>query len=298
LKIVVFGAGAIGSLFGGYLAKENDVTLVCRKQHAEAINRNGLSITGLTDLLVRPGAVTSVEGSEPPEILILAVKAYDTAASLEDIKKLMSPGTVLVSLQNGLGNLELLREAFPGGDIVGGITSQGAILRAPGVVEHTGRSYTVVGGTGNAPRIAALLNGCGLGTTVSADIARDIWYKALVNSAINPIATLLGERNGIIHEREDLAPLVGAIVAEGAEVAESGGIALSKSDALTKVMQVARETAGNSNSMLLDIRNGRKTEIMQMNGAIARYGAVAGIRTPANSLMAALIRALESRGIS
>ena len=292
MKIVMLGAGAIGSLFGGYLARENDVTLVCRKDHADAVNAKGLAITGLSKATSRPKAVHSVAGLESPEILFLTVKAYDTAKAIGDIRKLKSSNTTLVSLQNGLGNLELLRDAFPDSAIVAGITSQAAILRKPGTVEHTGISYTVVGECQEATKVAQLLNSAGLETTVSADIMAEIWYKAIVNSAINPVATLLGDKNRIISERQDLAPLVEAIVKEGAAVAASRGVALDRAEALAKVMKVARETADNVCSMRLDMENGRRTEIMQMNGAIASYGAEAGVPTPANDIMATLVRAM------
>ena len=293
MKITFLGAGAIGSLFGGYLARENEVTLICRELHAEAIRKSGLAITGFADFNVRPHAVTSTAGLEPPEILFLTVKAYDTQAALEDIKKLMSPGTVLVSLQNGLGNGDVLRDALPEARLVTGITSHAAIHRSPGVVEHTGKSYTTVGGSDDAKAVAKLLNKAGFETAVSDDIDRDIWYKALVNSAINPIATLLREKNRAIFLHKELAPLIDCIVTEGVEVAFTHGITLDRELALEKVMSVAVETANNVCSMRQDIENGHRTEIMQMNGAIASYGKDVGIPTPVNGLFTALISALE-----
>ncbi len=295
MRIIVFGAGAIGSLFGGHLARENDVTLVCRKAHAKALSESGLAVKGLSEFRVRPKAAQDKAGLEPPDVLFLSVKAYDTACAIPQIRGLMAPGTVLVSLQNGLGNLELLREAFPDRSILACVTSHAAVLSEPGTVRHTGRSYTVVGGSGDSRKIADLLNRADLETAVSGDVAKDIWCKAIVNSSINPIATLLGERNGIIAERPDLAELVDRIVSEGVNVAQARGIPLSKQEALEKVMKVARETADNVCSMRMDIESGRRTEIMQMNGAIARYGAEAGVPTPANDIMVTLVRAKEPK---
>lgn len=295
MSIAVFGAGAIGSLFGGYLARNNDVTLVCRELHAAAIAKNGLTITGLANFTVRPRAVSSAAGLVPPDILFLTVKAYDTQATLEDIKKMMSPSTVLVSLQNGLGNAEVLRDAFPEARLVIGITSHGAIHRAPGIVEHTGKSYTLVGGSEDAGTVAKILTQAGFETAVSDDIDRDIWYKAIVNSAINPVVTLLREKNRAIYLHKELALLIDCIVTEGVEVAFARGITLDIETALQKVMAVAIETANNVCSMRQDIEKGRRTEIMQMNGAIARYGEETGVPTPVNGLLTALIRGMEQK---
>lgn len=295
MRITVLGAGAIGSLIGGYLALDHEVTLVCREAHAEAIRKRGLSVTGLGNFVVRPRAVSSTAGLEPPELLFLTVKSYDTPAALADVKSLLSPETVLVTLQNGLGNADTLKDAFPESRMVAGITSHAAIHTAPGSVEHTGKSYTQVGGSDDAAAVARVLTESGFETGVSDDIERDIWYKALVNSAINPIATLLKEKNRAIFLRHELAPLIEGIVTEGVEVAFARGISLDIDIALEKVMTVARETANNVCSMRQDIEYGRRTEIMEMNGAIARYGDETGVPTPVNGLLAALVRALEPR---
>jgi 2-dehydropantoate 2-reductase len=296
LKIVVFGAGAIGSLFGGFLARGHEVTLVCREPHASAILQKGLKIDGLTEMQTMPHAVMSTKGMKAPDIIFLTVKAYDTEPAMKDIKKLVARDTIMVSLQNGLGNMEAIRAAFPDSRLVMAITSHGAILRSPGIVEHTGKSYTTVGDLGDgsdAASIAAMLNGSGIEATISNDIQADIWYKAIVNSAINPISTLLKGRNSVIIERPQLQKLVGAIVAEGVLVARARGIEIDADLALSKVMQVATETSNNICSMRMDVEKNRKTEIMQMNGAIAGYGAEAGIPTPANGLLTALVRAME-----
>lgn len=293
MRIIILGAGAIGNLFGAHLAREHDVTLVCRMEHADAINRNGLTITGLSDIHVKPRAVASVEGLEAPDMLILTVKSYDTEKAVHDIRKLLSPGTILVSLQNGLGNMDILNGAFPDASIVYGITSQGAILRSPGIVEHTGRSYTMVG-WGRAAEVAAILTGAGMETSASNDIQSEIWYKAIVNSVINTLGTLLKAKNGVVIEKPELAGLVNGIVSEGIAVAGACGVALEQEIAMKKVMLVATETANNICSMRLDIERGRMTEIMQMNGAIARYGQEHGIPTPVNSLLTALVKGLES----
>lgn len=290
---MIFGAGAIGGLFGAHLAQNHDVTLICREKQARAITENGLKITGLSDIHVHPMAAFFLEELEPPDILFLTVKAYDTAQAIADAKPLIGPETKVVSLQNGLGNLEAIAMELPDAAIIGGVTSHGAILREPGIIEHTGRSYTILGGPG-AERVAELLSESGIETKASENILSQIWYKAIVNSVINPLGTLMKEQNGLLIRDERFHALARQIVSEGVDVANARGIDLNFESAWQKVIQVATETAQNICSMRQDIEHGRKTEIEQMNGAIARYGWESGISTPANALLTALIKSLEA----
>ena len=293
MRVIIFGAGAIGGLFGAHLAQSHDVTLICREKQAQAINENGLKITGLSDIHVHPKAVFSLERLEQPEILFLTVKAYDTAQAILDAKSLIGPETKIVSLQNGLGNLEAIARELPDTAIIGGVTSHGAILREPGIIEHTGRSYTVVGGQ-EAKGIASLLTDMGIETMVVDNIQIQIWYKAIVNSVINPIGTLMKDRNGLLVRDERFQALAKQIVSEGIAVAEARGITLCPEYAWERVIQVATETAENICSMRLDIDRGKKTEIDQMNGAIARYAQEAEISAPVNALITALIKNFEA----
>ena len=292
MKITIFGAGAIGGLMGAHLAQSHDVTLICREKQAQAINENGLKITGLSDIHVHPKAVFSLEGLEQPDILFLTVKAYDTAQAILDAKSLIGPDTIIISLQNGLGNLEAIARELPDVAIIGGVTSHGAILREPGIIEHTGRSYTTLGGP-EAKTMASLLTEAGIETGVSKNILVDIWYKAIVNAVINPIGTLMKDRNGLLIRDERFQALAKQIVSEGIAVAEARGITLCPEYAWQKVIQVATETSENICSMRLDIDRGKKTEIDQMNGAIARYAQEAKISAPVNALITALIKNFE-----
>ena len=292
MNIVIFGAGAIGSLFGAHLARNHEVTLICREEHARAINQNGLKISGLSNIHAHPKAVLSPEDLELPDILFLTVKAYDTRQAIRDARLLIGPETKIVSLQNGLGNLEAIARELPDTAIIGGVTSHGAFLREPGIIEHTGRSYTTVGGPG-AKTIASLLTEAGIDTRESDNIQKQIWYKAIVNTVINPIGTLMKDRNGLLIRDQRFQALARQIISEGVEIANARGICLDEKTAWQKVIQVATETAENICSMRLDVERGRKTEIDQMNGAIARYGSELKISTPANGLITELIKSLQ-----
>jgi 2-dehydropantoate 2-reductase len=299
MRIVVFGAGAIGSLFGGLLSKDNDVTLVGREQHMIAVRDDGLRITGKTETSVKPRVATSAEESGTPDILFLTVKSYDTKKALETARSLTGEGTVVVSLQNGLGNLEIIKEHLDDVKILGGVTSHGAILISPGVIEHTGVGDTSVGVFSGCDEkdgvsVAQLLSKAGIETYVSPDIRKEIWYKVLVNAAINPLATLAFSPNGVLLEDERLRKLAEDIISEGVRVAVSHGIELSDEEAFSRVLKVASQTAENRNSMLQDLERGKRTEIDQINGAIARLGAAVGIETPVNIEMITQIKNLET----
>ena len=224
-----------------------------------------------------------------PDILILTVKAYDTEQAISDAKPLIGSETKIVSLPNGLGNLETIASILPDAQIIGGVTSHGAILQEPGIIQHTGKSYTLI----DDKAIASLLTEAGIETAVSLDIQADIWNKAIINAVINPIGTLMKDRNGLLIRDERFQALARQIVSEGIAVAKARGIALCPKYTWQKVIQVVTETSENICSMRLDIEHGRRTEINQMNGAIARYGFEAEISTPANSLLTALILALS-----
>jgi 2-dehydropantoate 2-reductase len=285
LKIVVYGAGAIGSLFGAFLARENEVTLVGREEHVSTVQEKGLIVKGRNEFSSKPNAVTSQEECEIPDLLVITVKSYDTEAAVREACPLIGESTTVMSLQNGLGNLEVTKEILGDVTIIGGVTSHGAVLRRPGVVEHTGIGDTTVGmftGLGDAGELANLLSANGIQTSLSNDITVDIWYKALVNAAINPLATLASSPKGVLLEDEGLRTLAGEIVAEGVSVANAHGIMLDEERAFSNVMKVAEQTAENRNSMLQDLERGKRTEIDQINGAITRLGAEEGVETPVN----------------
>ena len=290
MRIVIFGAGAIGGLFGAHLARHHGVTLLCREKHALAVEQNGLRITGLSDIHVQPGAATAIDGLGQPDLLILTVKAYDTELAAKDVIPLIGQRTKVLSLQNGLGNLEMIAGII-GRPAIGGVTSHGAILHEPGIIEHTGKSYTIVGDQD----IARLFTEAGIETRYSDDIQAEIWYKAIVNCVINPIGTLMRDRNGLLVRDKRFEPLARQIVSEGVEVAKARGIDLDFEQAWHKTIRVATETAENICSMRKDAEAGRRTEIGQMNGAIARYALELGVRAPANALLAALVKGLQGQ---
>lgn len=193
MKIYILGAGAIGSLVGGLLANVGeDVTLIGRGRHIEAINKRGLMIEGLTNLKINTKATTSIPGAKP-DLIILTTKSYSTDDALNSAKDIVRDTWVL-SLQNGIGNEEKIMEL--GGRPIGGITTNGAVLKEPGVVEWRGRGITLIGlypkGRNEfVEEVKETFNRAGLETEVTENIIGWKWAKTIVNSAINPIGAIL-----------------------------------------------------------------------------------------------------------
>ncbi|MEM3164021.1 MAG: 2-dehydropantoate 2-reductase [Halobacteria archaeon] len=294
-RIVILGAGAVGSLFGGLLAKSGlDVALVGRPVHMKAIRNRGLRIEGLTRATVRPRAATRApEG----DLVLLTVKSYDTARALRSVR--LSRNGAVLTLQNGVGNAEKVAARFGARRTLAGVTSCGALLAGPGRVVHTGRGPTVVGewskgATVGAREVAALFNSARIPTRVSRDIRAELWRKVAVNAAINPLTALTGLPNRAVAETRGLRDLAAAVVEEAERVARARRISLGR-DPLGRVLEVARRTGANRSSMLRDLERGRRTEIEAITGALLREAERAGVEAPVNRLLYELVRSLERK---
>jgi 2-dehydropantoate 2-reductase len=297
MRIAIFGAGAIGSLFGGLLSKDNEVLLVGRKPHVEAIQAQGLKVEGLTQATFEPKASTTMKGFEP-ELVIVAVKAYDTKAAAGQIAGHVGKDTFIMSLQNGLDNLENLMDVA-GNRLLAGLTSHGVTFQDFGRIKHAGTGDTVVGDvTGSCPDMAAemarMLTEAGITTRVAQDIRYEIWLKAAVNAAINPATAITGLKNGSLLVQKGLTRLVEDAANETALVALARGVVMDPKVAVEKAREVATLTADNKSSMLQDVERCKRTEIESICGAIVRYGETGGVEAPVNRALLALVKAIES----
>jgi 2-dehydropantoate 2-reductase len=297
VRILVFGAGALGSFVGGLLSKKNDVILIGRKRHVEAIQENGLVIRGKTDTVVRPQAKEQLDGNEAPEWVMVATKSYDTEDAMRALNA-FHEDAVFLSLQNGLGNEEVISRYAR--RVVGGVTSHGITMDRPGRIIHAGIGRTVLGdyqgAEGRAAEMVEALTEAGIETEKTDDIRTEIWKKVIVNAGINPLSAITGQKNGFILESPDLERTLEAICLEAVAVANAHGIDISSEEAVEQAKEVARLTAENKSSMLQDIERGRRTEIDSICGAIMNLGEAGGILTPFNSAMFATVKGIESTG--
>jgi len=295
------GAGAMGCLYGGHLAEAGvDVSLVdVWREHVDAINAKGLHMTGVSgDRVVHVPATTDPETVGKVDLVLLFVKSYDTAQAMRDSGSLIGGDTCVLTLQNGLGNLEAITEVVGVGRVLGGTTSHGSTLVSPGEIRHAGVGPTVIGTLDGGSRSMAetaadMFNGAGLQTRVSGDVRGDIWGKVLVNLGINALTALTGLRNGQLLEIPELRLLMRLAVEEGMMVAEADGVDLSIIDHVAHVYEVAEATGANRSSMLQDVDRGRRTEIDALNGAVVGLGEKLGVETPVNRALTALVKGLE-----
>lgn len=295
MEVLVFGAGSLGSLVGGLLARAHDVTLVGRAPHTSAVAAQGLSITGEIETTVSPAAATAVPGSGY-DLAVVTVKAFDTPAAADALTDAAVDATL--SLQNGLGNEERLAAALSG-PVLAGTCTYGARLTDPGTVACTGVGEVVLGpreggSDGTADRVGEAFERAGVETVVTADMPRRLWAKLAVNAGINAATALARVDNGALVDGP-ATDTARRAARETARVARSAGIDLADAEAATAVIDVAESTAANRSSMRQDVEAGRRTEIDAINGAVVdrAEGAV-----PVNETLAALVRAWErERGL-
>lgn len=290
MNIVVFGAGAIGSLFGGLLSKNNNVVLVGRKNHVSEVQKNGLKISGKTNLCVNIKAVESVEElSFHADLVIISVKSYDTENAVNEIKKIINKNTFVMSLQNGLDNIEKIEKIVDKNMLFICITTHGSVFSKPGVIVHTGIGKTKIGAIKKNQYIVQefvdLFNISGINTVCSDDIMYDVWAKCVVNSSINALTCFFKCKNGYILKNPILEKLMKKICYESTNVARSVGFNLVYEDMLDLTKEVICDTSDNFSSMLQCVQKSSRTEVDSINGFILKAGRKFGVDVSLNDIV-------------
>jgi len=301
LRIAVVGAGAIGCLFGGRLQRSGQSVLLIHHTRSVAadIEKKGIRIREPSRKVVRTRITTRTRLSkhDKPELVLITVKAYDTEGVASLLMKLAMHSVPVLSLQNGLGNVETLEARLGSDSIIAGTTTEAALTTGPGSVIHTGSGMTWVGELNgrHSERCLAIeraFRRAGFSTLISNNINGVLWAKAIVNSAINPISAIARVKNRDVLKTPQLREIASKVIDEGTAVAYANGIALRPAPR-RMFEKVLAMTSRNKSSMLQDIEAGRKTEIIQLNGSITRLGSQAGVSTPFNYLLTMLVLHLE-----
>ena len=303
MKIAVIGAGAMGSLFGAMLAgADNEVWLYdVWKEHVQTINQEGLSIEreGRTRV-VRLHATTEPDQIGMAELTIIFVKSTQTRAATLTAQQIAGSEGAVMTLQNGMGNADIIAEVFTPHRILAGTTSHGATMLGAGRIRHAGIGATTIGtwaatGQGRqlATRFADFFSRAGIETEAVDEVRSVVWNKLLINIGINAITALSGIKNGQILDLEITRELSRIAVEEAMAVARARDIAI-KEDAVGIVFKVAEATAVNRSSMGQDVDNNRTTEIAAINGFIVDEAKKLGIETPVNFALTALVQTLEN----
>jgi len=298
MNIIVFGAGAIGSLFGAQLSKNNNVLLIGRKPHILSIKKNGLSIKGKTNLKVKINGEDSIDNIKfKPDILILTVKSFDTQQAILQAKKIIGENTIVLSLQNGLDNIDKIKQCIGYENIIAGVTTHGAFISKPGVILHTGKGTTILGElngkkTKRIVEIINCFNKSGIKTVFSKDIIKEIWGKTIVNSSINPLTAIFSCKNGYLLKNPVLEKILEKTCIESCAIARAEKIDISFKNALEKTKDVIRKTSENYSSMLQSLKKDGRTEIESINGKLVEIGKKQNVETLLNETMIYSIKSL------
>jgi len=312
-RILIAGCGALGSVFGAFLRRAGfDVTLLGRSEHLDAIERGGLHVDGLWGEHTLHGFRLAHRGGDLDGIFdaaFIAVKSYDTRTMVETIIPHLAADGVIVSLQNGLGNVETI-EAVAGAErSLAARVIFGAVVPHPGHVRVTVfADPTAIGAlrAGTDARLDALarhwaqaIDTAGVPAIYSDRLPALLWAKVFYNAALNPLGALLGTHYGHLPERDDSRAIMDAVIDEAWMVARAEGVNLAWSDAAAYRREfyerLVPATYHHRSSMLQDLERGRRTEVDAINGAVWTRGVQRGIATPHNELLTRLMRLKGSR---
>jgi 2-dehydropantoate 2-reductase len=303
MKVCVLGAGAMGSSIGGLLAAGgSEVSLVDPwAEHVDAINSRGLKLSvGSSDKVVQVRAATDCRGIGPADLIIVLVKSFHTREAIESAGPIIGDKTVIMSLQNGLGNEEIIGEVAGRGHVVGGRTFAGGSVLAPGhVIANTTGKHTYIGEldgttTERVTRIAEEFKRAGLLITVSSNIIGIMWDKLLVNVATGALCGITRLPYGGLYKMPELMDCALEAVSEGIAVAKAIGVKLSTKNPREAWFKASEGLPEDFKpSLLQSLEKGMRTEIDFINGAVVRCGEKCKVPTPVNKTLVASIKGIE-----
>jgi 2-dehydropantoate 2-reductase len=300
MKITVIGSGAMGSLFGGLLAESRQKVFLVDlcQEHVDAINSHGLGVE--SNGMVRHidiKASTRLTDGKNADLVIVFVKSPQTKAAAVSAQACLNDSGCVLTLQNGMGNADIISTVVDPLRVVTGTTSHGATLLGPGLTCHAGVGPTTIGTWScqsriNLEKIKNLFCSAGIDTKIEDNIHLIVWKKLMINVGINAITALTHIKNGQIVDSPPTGALVRAAVKEAGQVALAHGISLPD-EIVEQVFIAAQATAPNRSSMGQDVDHKRETEIDAINGAIVRMAQDKGILVPVNQTLTALIQILS-----
>jgi len=295
VRLLIVGAGAIGCLFAARLKRTGfQITLLEKVQETvDRINADGITVEGVSGQYRVMVPAYSDRAPHEPDLVILCVKSYDTREASETIRAWLQPDAPILTLQNGVGNIEILQKVFGRERVLGGVTAEGATLVTPGKIRHAGQGETIVGGGKAAGEVASVFEKAGFNIRAVDDIYPFIWGKLIINVGINALAAITRLKNGRLPELKGARSIMEEAVKEAVTIIKAKNIDIPIPDPLGRVLDVCQATAGNVASMLQDVLNQKKTEIDSINGAIVREGAALGIPTPVNSTLTSLVQTIQ-----
>lgn len=302
MRIAVIGAGAMGSIYGGHLSLHNEVYLIDTNQEiVDHINNNGLILQeNGSDTIYQPTAVSSSQGLEPADLIILFVKSLFSRAALRSSQNLIGPNTYLMTLQNGSGHEDILAEFVPKNRIIIGTTEDNGAVLAPGHIRRGGTGKTNIGMLTEdkenfLPKLKDVLDSCGFQGYIHTNIQQLIWNKLFTNVSLSAVTGVLQVPIGFIAANEHAWKLTCQLIHEAVAVAHGLGLEADEAKIIEDVRQVSVNSPNGITSICADLQNKRKTEVDTISGSVVRASKKCGIPAPTHEMIVALVHAMEER---
>jgi 2-dehydropantoate 2-reductase len=307
VRVAVFGAGAVGCFYGGMLARAgHDVVLIGRPLHVDAIREAGLHFEGLQfDEHIPVAASSGPEAVRGARLVLFCVKSTDTEQAAAQMAPYLEPGSIVLNLQNGVDNTERIQAAVSQ-PVIPAVVYVATEMAGPGHLKHHGRGELVIGAL-EAGSEAALREPleqvqrwfaeAGVKVTLSDNVAGELWAKLVVNCAYNAISAISQLPYGEMIKGAGVKDVMRDVVAETLAVAKASGVRTAP-ELVESVYRIAEWMPTQYSSTAQDLQRGRPTEIDHLNGYVVRRGDALGIPVPANRVLWALVRLIESKGKS
>jgi 2-dehydropantoate 2-reductase len=295
-KVAVMGAGAVGCYYGGMLARAgHDVVLIARPAHAQAVTQSGLRMQTTTfDEHVRMKASTEPEAVQGAQLVLFCVKSTDTESAGAQIAPFIADGALVLTLQNGVDNADRLRGVLPGADVAAAVVYVATEMPGPGHVRHHGRGDLVIEPSPRSESVANAFTAAGVPTMISDNVRGALWAKLILNCAYNAVSAIAQLPYGKTAQGEGVQDVMRDVVDECLAVARAEGVTV-QGDVNEAVAKLAGSMPNQFASTAQDLARGKHTEIDYLNGLIVRRGRALGIATPANRVLWALVKLLESK---
>ena len=300
LKIAVMGAGAVGCYYGGMLARAgHPVVLIARPQHVAAISQTGLRLHTTTfDERVPLAASSDPAAVSSADVVLFSVKSPDTESAGALIRPHLAPHTLVLCLQNGVDNADRLRGVLPEHQVAAAVVYVATEMAGPGHIQHHGRGELVIEPAAHSNNLALAFIAAGVPTEVLSDVRGALWAKLVLNCAYNAVSAITqltyGEIVGQTVPGEGFEDVMRDVVAECLAVAKADGVQVP-GDVDAAVRKIAETMRSQYSSTAQDLARGKRTEIDYLNGFIVQRGQALGVPTPANRVLWALVKLLESK---
>ncbi len=302
MRIAVLGGGAMGALYGGYLSRKNDVTIVdVNPALIDKVQKDGLVIAEPdgSSAVYHPAITGDTAGMQPVDLMIVFVKAMFSQGALEKNRGLIGPDTYLMTLQNGSGHEDVLKLFVDDAHVIIGTTQHNSAVTGTGEIRHGGSGMTHLGNlTGNVESlepIAQVFTESGLDADCVENVQKLIWQKMFTNVSASVLTGVLQVPLGYIAQNEQAWAICETLIREAVAVAAGEGLEFDAEQKIAEVRAVCEKSPNGLTSIYADLKNGRRSEVDTISGSVVRASERNGVPAPTHRAMVQLVHALEEK---